>query len=152
MFIHFPSIVEDNDLKIFPRTSSGWWYTYPSEKVRQLGWWHSQDDGKNKSHISSFTWNPLKPMDSSYKNLRHFRMGSHPLGAPADVTVPQALHRDAFSRVPHLNLRDLWVFFQYQWMGWWLKNHQPKNDGVKVNGKASWEGWHPIYDNQNGLV
>jgi hypothetical protein len=37
-------------------------------------------------------------------------------------------------------------------MGWWLKNHQPKNDGVKVNGKASWEGWHPIYDNQNGLV
>ena len=79
-------------------------------------------------------------MDSSYKNLRHFPMGSHPLGAPADVTVPQALHRDAFSRVPHLNLRDLWVFFQYQWMGWWLKNHQPKNDGVKVNGKASWEG------------
>ena len=30
------------------------WYTYPSEKwwsERQLGWWHSQYDGKNKSHV-----------------------------------------------------------------------------------------------------
>jgi hypothetical protein len=32
-----PLIAEDQS------TSSGWWYTYPSEKYEsQLGWWHSQ--------------------------------------------------------------------------------------------------------------
>ena len=61
-------------------------------------------------------------------------MASHPLGplgAPADVAVPQALHRDAFSRVPHLNLRDLWFFFSISMDGlvaekpsyekWWYR-------------------------------
>ena len=31
-------------------TTSGWWYTYPSEKCEsQLRWWDSQYDGKNKT-------------------------------------------------------------------------------------------------------
>ena len=36
-------------------TIPGWWYTYPSEKiwVRQLGWWHSQLNGKIKFMFQS---------------------------------------------------------------------------------------------------
>ena len=33
---------------------TGWWYTYPSEKwwsESQLGWWHSQYDGKNNPNV-----------------------------------------------------------------------------------------------------
>ena len=31
---------------------SGWWLSHPSEKYEsQLGWWHSQYDGKNKIHV-----------------------------------------------------------------------------------------------------
>ena len=31
---------------------SGWWLSHPSEKYEsQLGWWHSQYDGKNESHV-----------------------------------------------------------------------------------------------------
>ena len=37
--------------------SSDWWYIYPSEKYRsQLGWWHSQLNGKQNMFQSTRKW------------------------------------------------------------------------------------------------
>ena len=45
---------------------AGWWYTYPSEKKSQLGWWNSQYMGKMFQTTNQFVIN-----DSSYSSHSH---------------------------------------------------------------------------------
>ena len=70
-----------------PRTNptrSGWWFTYPFENdgVRQLGWWHSQLNGKikfifqttNQKSSWNLHGNPWTPPEKSWRLQRdhHF--------------------------------------------------------------------------------